>query len=219
MGAGVLVLLIGVVLLAIKMRGHHYVPPDPERYMVWLYDGSRKTGPATVALVEESRSAGSLHAVTFPAPDPARQAFGQSPRRAQDELAALAGREIHHRLFLPYSVVATLVDSAGGVTVGGKQLNGEGAVAYLKSGEPRRAADLLLALADQVQRNGIAMSLSQGLSLAQQIDTDLDLTGMPTLFQRWTSYPAPQVETPARVETAALDKMLLPDPPPETAKR
>lgn len=219
MGAGLLVLALGVVVLAIKMKGHNYVPPDTERYMVWIYDGADKTGPATVALIEESHSGGSLHALTFPAPDAARQAYGESPRKAQEALAALAGRQVHHRLFLPYSVVETLVDAAGGVTVGGKQMNGSAAVAYLKGGESRRAADLLLGLADQIQHYGIELTVSKGLSLARQVDTDLDLTGLPTLFQRWTSYPAPKVETPAKLDTASLDKMLLPDPPPETAKR
>ncbi len=222
MGAGVVVLLLGVLALAVLNKPEPYVVPDPERTVLWLYDDKDKAGPAQVAIIEESRSSSSLHAVPLPAPEDARKTYGErGSARAVDTLAASLQRRLHHRVFLPYSVVTKLIDAAGGIRVEGKDYTGASAVAYIREGGDqgaRRAALVMLGLADAAATRGVSMGVSDGLALARSVDTDLDLTSIPDVLGRWSGYVNPRVETPVNFAPAELQKLLQPDPAEPVAK-
>lgn len=218
MAAGVLVLLVGVIALIMLKKPVPRVNADPERTMVWLYDSGSKSGPAYVTLIEESRSKGSLAAVSFLAPDIARSAYGdKGAKRTQEQVAQYVNRKVHHRVFLPFSVVATLIDAAGGVELGGKALSGADAVAYIKQGgeqEAGRGIAVMLALSSAMSQRGINMGVSQGLSLAREVETDLDLVSIPDVLGRWSHYTAPELKVPATADAAAIQTLLQPDPAP-----
>jgi hypothetical protein len=216
MGGALAVLLLGVVaLIMLAPGGGDKTPADPERTVLWLYDEADPAGPAAVAIIEESRSQSRLLAVPFSAPEDARKAYGgKSSKKGQEALAALAGRELHHRVFMPYSVVETLINAAGRITVEGQKVDGASAIAYIKAGGeegPVRVAQVMMGLAQAVSVNGVAMSTSEGLKLARLVDTDIDLLAIPDMLGRWSEYVTPRVERPEAVDTASLQKLLLPD--------
>lgn len=198
LGGGVL-LLAAVILLLIKLAPGRQggPPPDPERTVIWLYDLNDPTAPAQVLLVEESRTQNTLSVRAFTASDALQKAFGGThAKTAQQHLSDQLGLPIHHRVFLPYSIVSTLIDASQGVTAGGRDLTGAEAIAYVRAGgevAPDRAARVLLALAQGVAKRGIDMSASEGFRLARQVDTDLDLTVLPELLTRWSRYGAPSI--------------------------
>lgn len=217
MGGALVLLVAGVLLLAQLAPGDGGgPPPEPERTVIWLFDAANESATAQVMLLEESRLSAKLSAVAFPAPADLQAVHGGSHgSRAQKELAAQVGREVHNRVFLPYSVVVTLIDAASGITVGGKDLSGAQAMAYIKEGGdagPDRAARVMLALADAVNTKGISMGVSEGLRLAGQVDTDIDLTAIPDVLARWSQYQNPTVRAVPDVETAKT--LLAPDQQP-----
>lgn len=222
MGAGVLVLMVGVIALVMLKKPAPRVQADPERTMVWLYESGSKGGPGYVTLIEESRSRSSLAAVSFPAPEAARSVYAdKGARRTQEQVSQYVSRQVHHRVFLPFSVVSTLIDAAGGVEVGGKSLSGSDAVAYVKQGgekEPGRGIEVMLALSRAIAERGINMGVSQGLSLAREVETDLDLMSIPDVLGRWNSYASPELKVPATADAAAIQALLQPDPPPPAGK-
>ncbi len=198
MGGALVLLFVGVAALIMLMPKP--VPreaSDPQRFILWVYDESDRGGPAAVAIVEESRSAGTLKVVTFPAPESARELLAKgSPRKAHYEVARLLDRQIHHRLFLPHSVIATLIDASGGIRVDGRQLSGSEAITYIREGgeeEPARAMRVLLALADSVATNGVNLSFGEAMGLASKLDTDMGATAIPKVLARWTGYGDPEI--------------------------
>lgn len=222
MGAGVLVLMVGLIALVMLKKPAPRVQADPERTMVWLYESGAKGGPGYVTLIEESRSRGTLAAVSFPAPEAARSVYaGKGARRAQEQVSQYVSRQVHHRVFLPFSVVSTLIDAAGGVEVGGRSLSGSEAVTYVRQGgekEPGRGIEVMLALSQAIAQRGINMGVSQGLSLAREVETDLDLMSIPDVLGRWNNYASPQLKVPATGDAAAIQALLQPDPPPPAGK-
>lgn len=215
MGAALLVLAVGITALVIYSNRNRQVA-DPERTLLWMYDANDPTAPAVATIIEESRSRSRLVAVPFVAPEAAQKAFASGDAKgAQESVATLVGRKIHHRVFLPYSVTATLIDAAGGINVGGQRLNGTKAMDLVRaSGDQAavRSAQVLMALAKSASANGVNMGVSDGLKLAQQMNTDLDLMGIPDVLKRWNSYQAPQVTPPTGGEPGAAQSLLLPDP-------
>lgn len=219
MGAGVLLLFVGIFAL-VKLspsKAPREVPAN-ERTLLWVYDRSDKAGPAFGIVIEEAHEAGRLAAVAFPVPESIRQTYAsRGTRQAQAALAAEIGRGLHHRVWLPYSVLGVLIDASGGVDLSGKRLTGEEAEAYIASGGENgaaRATEVLLGLLDGVSQRGIELSVSKGLSLANQLDTDYDLMAMPDVFSSWASYAAPQVSTQTAYDPAAIGQALRPDPAP-----
>lgn len=212
LGAGALVLLAGIIALIFVARKPAQGPADPERTLLLVYDGANPAGTLSAAVIEESRSNASLAAYSFPPPEGMKSGVAaQEVRKVQSDFAALVKRQVHHRVYLPYSVVSTLVDAAGGIDVDGKALTGDQAVAVIRESKGDRSVSVLLALGDAVGRRGVNMSVSQGLGLARQVETDLDLMGMPDVLGRWNGYSAPKVEKVADLET--LSRILLADPP------
>lgn len=222
MGAGVLVLLVGVVVLALMNRPKPYVVADPERTLIWMYDSSNPAGPTAGALIEESRSAGTLTAVPFSAPEEARQVFAKDKAyKTQVYISDKVGRTIHHRIFLPFTVIGKLIDAAGGVKVNGQTMNSAAALAYIRDGGDQsasRASQVMLALPDAVNQNGISMGISEGLSLARQVDTDIELMDLQKVFERWSSYGSPKVVTLSSQTYEAIQQNLKPDPPKTESK-
>lgn len=222
MGAGVLVLLLGVVALAVLIKPQPRETADPARTLLWLYETGNKGGSGWLTVIEESPSRNSLAAVPFPAPESALQAYaGTGARKAQAQVAALLQRDLHHRVFMPLDVVAILIDAAEGIDVNGGRMGGPSAIAYIREGGAesgaRRAAEVMLALAEAAQR-GMNMGVSEGLSLARQVETDLDLMSIPDMMGRWNSYGTLEVARPAANEPQFVRQHLLPDPPPAPAK-
>lgn len=223
MGAGVLLLFVGIFAL-VKLR------PDPtprerpanERTLLWVYDRSQKAGPALGIIIEESHVARSLSAVAFPVPDSIRQTYAaRGPYQAQIALETELGRKLHHRIWLPYSVLGVLIDASGGVDVAGKRLTGEEAEAFISTGGEKgsaRATEVLLGLVDGISQRGIELSVSKGLTLANQIDTDYDLSAMPDVFGGWSSYAQPRVVSLTAFEKAGISQALQPDPAPSVTK-
>lgn len=217
MAAGLGLLLVGVVaLIILRPKPQPTVPRDPERTVLWMYDSNNPNAPGSVAVIEESRSRATLVAVPFPAPQEAMAVFlpGRG-RKAQDEIARLLDRQIHHRIFLPYSVIGTLIDAAGGITLEGNPLSGKAALAYIHAGgdqAARRSTAVMLALADAATTQGVNMGVTEGLRLMRQLDTDMDLMAFPTVLERWSAYSALSVEDPSDFAPAALMQYLLPDP-------
>lgn len=218
MGAALVVLIAGVIALA--MLRPKAAPPDPERTLLWLYDPQNPSGSAVAAVIEESPSQQVLRLVGFPAPAALVQLQaiegGRAGRLIQEQLAGALNRQIHHRVFLPHGVVTQLIDAAGGIAVHGRDLSGAGAVAWLQEDpqdQPRRAALIMLALAEAATTRGVNMGVREGLALAGQIDTDLDLLAIPDVLARWSQYPAPAVEAvPAGADLSPVQERLLPDP-------
>lgn len=222
MGAGVVLMLIGVVALALWFKPQPRERPDPERTLIWFYEDGNKGGPATVAVLEESMSQTSLVAVPFIAPEQAIKAYAdRGARAATDQVSTMLQRKLHHRLFMPYSLVATLIDAASGVSIDGKQLNGAGALAYIKEGgeqAPSRTIVVMLALTEAASINGVSMGVSEGLSLARQIETSMDLMSIPQVLERWNQYSTIKVESPPSNDPYALRKLLQADPPDPAGK-
>lgn len=224
MAAGVGVMLLGIVALVMFMPKPQRGPiPDPERTMLWLYDAGNPGGPAAVGIIEESRSKSTLTAIPFPAPEDARAVFAkEKSRRTQQFLSEKLSRKIHHRVFLPFSVVSKLIDAAGGITVEGKSMDGAQALAFIREGGEsgaRRAAQVMLGLAEAASTRGVNMSVSEGLTLAGQVDTDLDLMSLPNVLARWTNYQAPRIQTPMQAEYGHLQTLLAPDPVQENGSK
>lgn len=224
MGAGVLVLFVGIfALVKLSPSKAPRVRPANERTLLWVYDRSQKDGPALGIVIEESREAGRLSAVAFPVPESIRQTYAtRGARQAQTALEKEIGRKLHHRIWLPYSVLGVLIDASGGVDASGKRLTGEEAEAYITAGGDNgsaRATEVLLGLVDGVSRRGIELSMSKALSLANQLDTDFELTGMPDVFGGWAGYVSPQVSTQTTYDPAAVGQALQPDPAPTTPKQ
>lgn len=208
-------LLAGVVALVLLMdRPQPGGPRDPERTLLWMYDARNPTAVAAVAIIEESRSRGTLVAAALPAPESAMALFSpEKGRRVQEEMARFANRKLHNRVLLPYDVIAQLADAAGGVDLDGRRLSGAEAIAFIHAGGEQAAARavlVMLSLAEGVGERGITMGVSDGLRLARQIETNLDLTAIPTLLERWTGYPEPRIETPGP-DSQGLQRLLLPD--------
>lgn len=224
MGAGVLLLFVGIfALVTLSPDKAPRERPANERTLLWVYDRSQKSGPAIGIVIEESHEARRLSAVAFPVPESIRQTFAtRGARQAQIALETELGRKLHHRIWLPYSVMGVLIDASGGVDVGGKRLTGEEAEAYISEGGENgaaRATDLLLGLVDGISQRGIELSVSKGLSLANQIDTDLELTAMPDVFGGWASYATPQVVSFKQYDKAQIGQGLQPDPAPTTTTK
>jgi hypothetical protein len=218
MGAALALLAVGVVAL-IMLQPEKGPPPDPERAVLWLYDASAQgqNQSAVAIVIEESRSRGQLAAVPFRPGSDLSTAAASSPKKAQDLLQTQLERKLHHRVFLPYSVVSLLVDAAGGIRVDGQAMSGAQAVAYVAEGGDKaaqRAASVMLAMAKAVNENGVDMSASEGLRLARQVDTDIDLMAIPDVLSRWSGYSSPRVLTPSAGETSAIRAVLLPDGQP-----
>jgi hypothetical protein len=220
MGAALAALALGVVALIVLLPGDKgKTPPDPERTLLWLYDASAQ-GPdkAEVAIIiEESASRGQLTAIPFkPGADLlAASGGGTGAHKAQELLATQLERQVQHRVFLPYSVVSLLINAAGGVSVDGQTLKGPQAVALIREGgadAPQHAAAVMLALARAVNENGVDMTAGDGLRMARQVETDLDLMAIPDVLGRWSGYTSPQVQRPASGEAAVLRPLLLADP-------
>ncbi len=224
MGAGLLVLALGVVALVMFAKPEPKEQPPFERTILWIYDADNPTGTGLVTVLEESREGGTLTAATLPAPDEAMAVFksGGSARRAQKEVEAIAGRRIHHRVFLTYQVVGTLVDSVSGIELDGKLLTGSQAIAYVKEGgtrAPERAYAVLMAMADvAMNKRAPSMGVSEALALARQIETDMDLTAIPEVLQRWSGYPEPRIVHLQALTGEAVQDLFQPDPeaPPQS---
>ncbi|HEY3368702.1 MAG TPA: hypothetical protein VGK74_26900 [Symbiobacteriaceae bacterium] len=216
MGGALLLLLLGVLALVLLAPPKIAAPPDPERTLLYLYSKDDPTGPAAAVVIEESRGRATLLAIPFAVPPEVRKAFaGTNSKTAQDMLSTAMQHKLHHRVFLPHTIVATLVDAAGGITVEGRVYTGPEAIAYINGGgdqSARRAGLVMLALAGAASSRGVNMGLSQGLALARQVDTDMDLTALPDILSRWSSYASPRVEITTTNDPAALGKLLLPDP-------
>jgi hypothetical protein len=217
MAAGLGLLMVGVVaLIILRPKPQPDVPRDPERTVLWMYDANNPNTPASVAIIEESRSRATLVAVPFPAPQEAMAVFAPGRgRKAQDEIAGLLDRQMHHRVFLPYSVIGTLIDATDGIILDGDRLSGSAAIAYIHGGgdhAARRATAVMLALAEAATTRGVNMGVTEGLRLMRELDTDMDLTAFPNVLERWSAYSALSVEDPADFAPATLKQYLLPDP-------
>jgi hypothetical protein len=214
MGAGLLVLLLGVLALALLRKPTSRTTADPERTLIWLYD--TPTGTTAAAIIEESRSLGTISAVPFTPNSEAQQYFAkEKATRTQSFLADKLGRSVHHRIFLTYAVLAKLVDAASGVTVNGQVYKGAAAVAWIKGSKEegaQRATQVMLALPDAMALNGMNIGVSEGLSLASAVDTSFDLMSLPNVFQRWSDYGQPQVANLANSDYASVQAALKPDP-------
>lgn len=216
LGAGVALLLVGVLVLAkLAPQKQGGPPPDPERTVIWLYDLASPTTPGQVIILEESRSQQTMTLVALTAPADLQAVFGGAHgAKAQEQLGLQAGRKIHHRVFLPYSVVAILVDAAQGISVSGREFGGADAVGYIRNGGdmgPDRASRVMLALAEAVSRRGIDMSASEGFRLARQVETDIDLTVIPDVLTRWSRYTNPTVRSAPGLPQ--VHKLLMADRP------
>lgn len=219
MGGALLVLALGVVALVMLMPKPATGPKDPERTLLWIYDETNPKGPASVAIIEESRSQGKLIAVPFPAPADAITAYeGSKSRRAQDLIATQVGRKLHNRVFLSNKVISTLINASGGIKIDGTPMRGDEALAFIREGgdqSAHRAMQVMLAMADSVAYNGVNMGVSEGLALARQVDTNMDLMAIPEMIGRWSDYSTVRVERPANFEPATLAGFLMPDPAEE----
>lgn len=215
MGGALLVLIIGVVALGVIAGKDKGQVKDPERTMLWLYNLDNPAGTASVTLIEESRNQQRLVAVPFTAPDEVVQAYGgKSSKKAQQQMTTYLDRQVHHRVFLPYSVVASLIDAAKGIDLDGRRVSGEQAIAYIKDGKDQaalRSTAVMMALAEAVSERGIEMGVSDGLKLARDIDTDIDLVAIPEVLGRWSGYENLVIAPPEGQGPAGIQKLLLPD--------
>lgn len=204
-----------LIALALQPRDSDRTPiAGPERTLIWIYDAERPDAGAVAAVVEESRDRGTLRVVAFPVPPDLVQVHaGAGARRAWEELERSLGRRVDHAIFLPAGVIARLIDASGGIALGNRSLTGAEAVAYLLAGEdqPRRAVEVFLALAEAATARGVNLGIQDAMALAGQVETDLDLLSLPAVLSRWSGYPAPQVETLATGDLAAVRDRLLPD--------
>ncbi|MFZ5813907.1 MAG: hypothetical protein ACOY93_01210 [Bacillota bacterium] len=217
MGAGILLLLAGVAALVMLMPAQPKERPAHERSLLWIYDAESPSGPAIGLLVEESHQLGRLTAVLFPAPEEARAVFQKrgDVKRVQQKVAELGRRQVHHRLFLPYQVVEALVNGFGFVEVEGRRMDGPAAVAYIREDAargPERAYQVLMAVSVAAGERQPNIGVSEGLRLAGQIDTDLDLMAIPEVLGRWNGYGEQQVVPLPALTAEAVDKLFQPDP-------
>jgi len=216
---GLLALLVAgvavLIVLTLEPRDSDRTPiAGPERTLLWIYDAQRPDAGAVAAVVEESRDLGALRVVAFPVPPDLVQVHtGAGARQAWQELERSLGRRVHHAVFLPAGVIARLTDAVGGIALENQSRTGAEAVAYLLEGEdqPRRAVAVLLALAEAATARGVSLGFRDAMALAGQVETDLDLLSLPAILTRWSGYPAPQVETLATGDLAAVRDRLRPD--------
>lgn len=217
MGGALLLLVAGVVALVMLMPSEPKEVPAQERTLLWLFDGANPSSGGVAAIIEESHQTQQLQAVSFPAPPEALAVFKSkdSARRAQGEVAKLADRKLHHRFFLPYSVIEVLVKATGGIEVEGQAMDGPTAVRFIKEDPakgPDRAVQVMLAISDAAMNKQFNMTAGEGLKLANQIDTDMDLMSLPTVFQRWNSYQAPKITSIPALKPETVKDLLKPDP-------
>lgn len=224
MGAGVVVLLLGVVALAMLNKPKPRVMADPERTLLWFYDARNPGGTVAAAILEESRSEARLAVVPFtPAAEMRAAQQGKGGRAVVTAVAAAVDRKIHHRFVVPFHIISTLIDAAGGVDVDDRRMTGPQALQYVEAGgekdAPRRMALVMLALPDAIAARGVNMGLREGLRLANEIDSSIDLTALPDVMARWNGYGQIRVESPPDSSPATLQKYLKPDPEPEAAPK
>lgn len=220
MGAGILVLLLGVAALVMLMPSAPKEDPDYERTLLWIYDGENPSGSGVAAILEEAHKESGLVAVSFPAPAQAREVFTSQgkAKRATEQVAALSGREIHNRVFLPHQVVEVLIKATGGIELDGQSMDGPAAIRYITEDAAKgadRALKVLLAVADAAMYKQFSLSTGEALKLAGQIETDMDLMKFPEVLQRWSSYQNPQIVQVDELTPAAVQDLLHPDPVPE----
>lgn len=218
MGAGILLLLAGVVALVMLQPSQPKELPPYERTLLYLYDGNNPGGPGVASILEEAHTEGQMVAISFPAPDSARALFKSksSARQVQSEIEALAGHKLHHRVFLPYQVVEVLINAFGSITVDGQEINGAAAVAYIQADEatgPARALQVMMAISDAAMDRVPNMGVSEGLKLANQVSTDIDLMKIPDFLGRWANYPSPQITSLNKLAPEAVADLLHPDTP------
>lgn len=223
-------MLLGVLALVFLMpKKEPANPPDPERAVIWLHDEAKQQN--LLILLVESRSEATLTAVPLPgafaldgtAVDMGAVFRSRSFSASHRELEAVVGRSIHRRLGIPTDVLATLIDAAGGVDMEGARMGGAQAIQWLLSAQggeqAARATTTFLALLDAVNMRGIAMGMSEGLALARKVETNGDLLGLQSVFERWSSYGVPRVSLVASpdgsVNLAELQEALRDDPAPE----
>lgn len=219
MGAGILALLLGVAALVVMMPSSGpKEKPLHERTLLWIYDKENPTGSGVGAIMEETEQEGRLVAVSFPAPERARQLFERQSdaKKVQAEVAALAGREVHHIVFLPHSVIEVLIKATGGIEVDGQTMDGPTAIRHITEDAakgPDRALQVMLAVSDAAMYKQFNLSAGEALRLAGQIKTDLDLMKFPEVLQRWSSYQNPQIVMVEKLTPEAVQGLLQPDPP------
>lgn len=217
MGAGILVLLLGVAALVVLMPKSSKEPPTYERTLLWIYDGENPTGSGVGAIMEEAHQEGRLVAVSFPAPQQAREVFDNKydAKKAQQQVAALAGRELHHRVFLPYSVIEVLVKATGGIEVESTTMDGPTAIRYITEDAakgPDRALKVMLAVSDSAMYKQFNLSAGEALKLAGQIETDMDMMKIPEMLQRWSGYQSPKIVQAEKLTPEAVKELFRPDP-------
>ncbi|HYG58077.1 MAG TPA: hypothetical protein VD902_08460 [Symbiobacteriaceae bacterium] len=212
---GGLVLLLAGVLAAVMLAPGPKPPPDPERTLLWLFDPANPDAEAVAMVVEESQSQQRMVVVPFRVPNDVRGQYAErGADKARDMLGARLERQIHHHVFVPYSVLRSLVNGARGLQAGGRTMDGDHAVSYVLEGgvqAPNRGAEVMLALAGAVSANGLEMSPSEGLKLARQVETDMDLMMVPEALSRWSQFGNPQVKLSAGDDLSVLKQHLLPD--------
>lgn len=217
MGAGILVLLLGVVALVMLRPVKSKEAPAYERTLLWLYDGSDPSGPGMAVLIEEARLENSLVALAFPAPEEARAIFKskENARKAQRQVADLAGHQIHHRVFLPYQVVEVLTRAFGSIQVQGQVMDGPTAISYIRQDEaqgPARAMAVMMGIAEAAMERQPNLGVGEALKLAGQVETDMDLMKIPEMLQRWNGYRSQQVVPIPKLLPEAVKPFFHPDP-------
>lgn len=232
MGAGVLLLFVGIGALVWLMPKPNVQPRDPARAVVWLHDEAQQTNLLVVLV--ESRSRSTLTALPLPASfkldgtshDMGAKLRADGGREARKAVAAALGREMHNRLIAPTGAIVKLIDAAKGVDLEGKRMSGSEAIQWLmappsETEKANRATAVFLALVQAATYRGVDMGMSEGLALARQIDTDFDLMDLPTVLGRWAGHTTTVAQVAAAdgtVDRAKLEAALLPDPAPAPSK-
>lgn len=217
MGGALLLLFAGVAALIMLMpSGPREIPPH-ERTLLWIYDGENPGAGGVGAVIEEAHQEQKLQAIAFPAPPEVLAVFQRQSqaKKAQAAVADLVDRKVHHRFFLPYSVIEVLIKATGGIEVEGKGYDGPSAIRFITEDPakgPDRAVKVMLAISDAAMNKQFNMSAGEGLKLAGQVETDMDLMKLPEVFQRWNSYPSPKIVTVPRLTPDAVKELLYPDP-------
>ena|GEM_PF-2859698 len=218
MGAGLVVLALGVAALIMFVDTGPKERPPFERTLLWIYDAENPGSSALVALLEEGQEAGTLTVATAPAPAEVVALFQEtgSARKALKEVESLVGRTVQNRVFLPYQTIQTLVDSVSGIEMGDRLLTGSDAVAYIKEGGekgPERAFAVLMRMADiAMNKRAPNMSVSEGLALARQIETNMDLMAIPEVLGRWSGYSEPKIAHLPALTRESVSNLFQPDP-------
>lgn len=223
MGGGILALLLGVVALVLLMPSKPREVPPYERTLLWVYDSANPSGSGVGAILEEAHQEQRLSILAFPAPPEALAVFKSkdNAKKAQQQVATLAGRKVHHRLFLPYSVIEVLIKATGGIEVEGRHMDGPTAVRFITEDEtkaPDRAQKVMLAVADAAMNKQFSLSTGEALRLAGQVETDMDLMGLGDVFGRWNSYGEPKAVQLQKLTPEAANPWLQPDPAEEPQK-